>query len=230
MFPYALRYVVCLVLVAELSGCSAVRPSAEVPLGPLFQPTSDDLPRLAHLARELDAKERTCLKAANCEQVSFARALVNLFKDREAAGASFHRVIEYSPSSPLAGTSRLWLRLIERDEEGAAPDQASSNPGIEILSQFLREWMELRLTEPVDAHRTAPPPAMAHEPSLSQGQPFDQSRVIQGMQRQLRERDRQISVLRSQLDALKFIEQDQDQRRKVKPPASLRTSEHFPER
>jgi TolA-binding protein len=69
------------------------------------------------------------------------------------------------------------------------------------------------------------------------GQPStDQSRVIlgmekqlQGMEKQLRERDRQIAILRSQLEALKFIDQDHAER-KVRPPASLRATEHFSER
>jgi hypothetical protein len=228
MFLHALSYVLCLVLVTVLSGCTTVRPSAGVTSGPLFVPTSEDLPRLALLARDLDAKTGGCLKAATCEHIAFARALASLFESRETAGASFRLVIEYNPSSPLADTSRLWLRLIEHEPHNG-PDQAPSDPRIDILGRFVREWMERELTERVEFHRAAAPPPSAER--MSQEQPIDQSRAMQGMQRQLRERDRQIALLRSQLDALKFIDQDNaDQRRKVKPPASMRTLEHYPQR
>jgi|SRR5215831_5640241 len=43
-----------------------------------------------------------------------------------------------------------------------------------------------------------------------------------GDPKQVRDRDRQIAILRSQLEALKLIdEDDQEKQRKVKPPASL---------
>jgi septal ring factor EnvC (AmiA/AmiB activator) len=62
--------------------------------------------------------------------------------------------------------------------------------------------------------------------TLIQAQPVEQPRVLQGLQKQVRERDHQIAVLRAQLEALKAIDQDHaDQQRQIKPPASLRLAE-----
>ena len=48
------------------------------------------------------------------------------------------------------------------------------------------------------------------------------SRVVQSLQRQVRERDKRIAELESQLDALKVIDQDMEQRRKSsRSPAAL---------
>ncbi len=48
------------------------------------------------------------------------------------------------------------------------------------------------------------------------------SRVVQSLQRQIREREKRIVELESQLDALKVIDEDMEQRRKFnRPPATL---------
>jgi hypothetical protein len=54
---------------------------------------------------------------------------------------------------------------------------------------------------------------------------IDQSRVVSTLQRKLRERDHQLSVLRAQLEALKAIDEDQPHR--VKVPASLLPVENY---
>ncbi len=49
-----------------------------------------------------------------------------------------------------------------------------------------------------------------------------ESDLVQSLQRQVRERDRRIAELTSQLEALKVIDQEVDERRKsIKPPATL---------
>ena len=48
------------------------------------------------------------------------------------------------------------------------------------------------------------------------------SGVVQSLQRQIKERDKYIAELESQLDALKVIDQDIEKRRKFsRPPATL---------
>lgn len=48
------------------------------------------------------------------------------------------------------------------------------------------------------------------------------SSVVQSLQRQIREREKRIVELESQLDALKVIDEDMEQRRKSnRPPATL---------
>jgi hypothetical protein len=153
--------------------------------------------------------------------VSFDRALVSLFENREAARASFHQVIEHNPSSPLAKPSQLWLRLMENEE--AAAIEGDSNPSTGILAHFLRFWMERQLT-------ARPTPEKLEALSISEDAFKEQSQVVhgvvQGYDKQLRERDRQIADLLAQLEALKSIDQEHTaKQRKVKPPASLRMAE-----
>ena len=50
----------------------------------------------------------------------------------------------------------------------------------------------------------------------------DVSGKVQSLQKQIRERDKRIEELESQLDALKLIEQDLEKQRKpIRPPATL---------
>lgn len=57
-------------------------------------------------------------------------------------------------------------------------------------------------------------------------QAADMSVKVQTLQKQLRERDKRIQELESQLDALKLIEQDfENQRKPIRPPATLKPIE-----
>lgn len=196
-------------ILGSLVGCRGLTSPTSSLSTPLFVPTSVDVPRLAKLVHELDRKALLCVEAANCEQVSFERALVSLFENREAARASFRHVIEHNQASPLAYSSQLWLQLIETHE---------STPLTEIAAQFVREWMEGQLSD-----RSFQKPAAS---STVQEHFGEQSRVLQALQRQVRDRDRQLADLRGQLEALRAIDQEHaEKQRKVKAPASFRMAE-----
>ena len=66
--------------------------------------------------------------ASNGEQVTFARALVSLFESREAALASFHRVIERNPDGPLVSSSHLWLQIIDYRHGSPPATETGSDP------------------------------------------------------------------------------------------------------
>lgn len=52
--------------------------------------------------------------------------------------------------------------------------------------------------------------------------PVEQSGVVESLQKQIRERDKRIEELESQLNALKVIDQDVEKlRRSARPPATL---------
>jgi hypothetical protein len=89
--------------------------------------------------------------------------------------------------SPLARSSQLWLSVVDHDEmdadDSSMRDIAAFVPGIEH-----------RLTEPANLEKLVLP-ATVHDPAV------EQARVVHGMLRQLRERERQIEVLRGQLQA-----------------------------
>jgi hypothetical protein len=196
-------------------GCSPVTPSGSPLSAPFFLPTSEDTTRLATLTHELDTRALQCADASTCEQVHFARALVSLFEHKEAARASFLRVIDDNPSSSLAASSKLWLRLIGEDKTSVTPTEEQRSPLIEITAQLVRDWMERQLAEYTNSGKTG---------ALTNTEDFkaDQLRVVQVLQKQVRERDRRIAVLRSQLAALKVIDQDHEERKRtLKTPATL---------
>lgn len=204
-------------VLGALVGCSAVAPSVATISAPVFLPTSEDVPRLAVLTHELDRKALQCVDAGNCEQVFFSRAMASLFENREAARTSFRHVIEHNPASPLSISSEMWLRLLGDDENRDV--SLSSGPLSDLLAQFVREWVERQLSE-----RTT----SATSSGSIQEHPIEQSRFVQGLHKQVRDRDRQIAILSGQLEALKLIDEDhQDKARKVKPPASLKAAEQY---
>lgn len=218
-FPFWLWILGVLWIFGTVLGCTGVTPSAPLISAPFFIPTSEDTIRAATLSHELDSKALRCIELANCEQVYFERALVSLFENQEAARTSFHHVVDHNAASPLASSSQLWLRLIGDEEDGAKVIERSS-PSIDLLAQFVRDRMERQVTEARNDDN-------ASELGTIHNALAEQSRLLQAIQKQVRNRDRRIAILRSQLEALKLIDEEgQDKQRKIKPPASLRPAEY----
>ena len=193
-------------------GC-ATNPSSTVKTAaPFFQPTSEDSTQLTALASELDTLAMDCAAEGTCEdRVHFARALVSLFENREAARASFEQVISLHQSSPLAASSALWLQLLNTDGR-----MALQNPQqrllMDLTAQSVREWVARQ-----GSSRTSPLKAGSIKAAN-----------VHALHKQVQDRDRHIAELRAQLEALKVIDQDQQERhRKMRPPASVRSKEEI---
>ena len=119
-------------------------------------------------------------------------------------------MISGNPSSPLATSGTLWLQLLGNDEA-----QWTNEPQRKAFSQLVRDWVDRQLAE----HRQE-----ATRNDLPRADVLtDQSRVVQTLHKQVRERDRSIAELRSQLDALKVIDRDTEDKknRRIRPPASF---------
>jgi hypothetical protein len=70
----------------------------------------------------------------------------------------------------------------------------------------------------LNACGTAPASSVEHK----SGRAPDESGLVQSLHRQIRERDKRIEELESQLNALKVIDQDIEKRRRPsRPPATL---------
>ena len=70
----------------------------------------------------------------------------------------------------------------------------------------------------LSACRTAPTTAVEHKTDPAS----EESGLVQSLQRQIRERDKRIEDLESQLNALKVIDQDLEKRRRpARSPATL---------
>jgi len=202
----SLGLAVSLLLLGPLGGCGTLSTPVSSPSSaPFFTPTPEERVNLALRASELDAVAAECAAEHSCEeQVHFSRGLVGLFENREAAQACFEKVIALNPTSALANSSALWLQLLRDD----AHLLIASNR--QLLMDFTSHWLRYGMTRPMAG---APP----HElmPSVARAD------LVQALHLQVRERDRHIAQLRAQLDALKIITQEQDDRRKMRPPASL---------
>ena len=200
---------VLLLFFGSLWGCATVSAPVSAPSAPFFIPTSEERATLALRATELDAVAAKCAADNSCdEEMHFSRALISLFENREAARASFEQVITRHPSSPLAATSALWLQLLQDERISSTPNDPQRQILIDLSAQWVREWMERRLAVAAGTSRNGAP-----------GKPV----ATKVLQKQLDERKRRINELRSQLDTLKLIDQDQQSRyRRVRPPASLK--------
>jgi hypothetical protein len=159
------------------------------------------------LASELDTAALECALAETCpDDVHFARALVSLFENRDAARASFEHVMTFHPSSPLAAPSALWLQLLRDDGIAAISTDPQPRMLVELSAHWAREWIGRRLTASARSEKKA-----------ALGTPV----AMQAFQKQLQQKDRRIAELRFQLNALKLIDQDQaDRLRKVRTPTT----------
>ena len=141
--------------------------------------------------------------------------MVSLFENQESARASFRRVVQSNPSSPLAASSLLWLQLI--GNEGTAPISAEEHPHPlhAIAAHFVLDWVERQLADRANVLKPEKLPN-------AQGAMAEQSRALRMLQKQIRERDRRIAILQSQLEALKVIDRDHEERKRtLKMPATL---------
>ncbi|HKY72573.1 MAG TPA: hypothetical protein VJL88_11700 [Nitrospira sp.] len=175
---------------------------------PFFQPTAEDTAQLATLASDLDSLAMECGEESTCEdQVHFARAFVSLFENREAARVSFEQVISLHPSSLLAASSALWLQVLQKEGLTVSSKDPQQRLLIDTTAQSIREWLSRQgITGRTSQPRTVPKAA-----------------TVQTLYKQVQDRDRRIAELRSQLDALKLIDQDQqDRQRKMRTPPDLR--------
>jgi hypothetical protein len=198
-------------VVLALWGCATdLSPTVHTP-APFFQPTSEDNTQLAALASELDTLALDCAAEGTCEdRVHFARGLVSLFENREAARASFEQVISLHPSSALAGSSALWLELLQTDGRMASQDNPQQRLLMNLTAQSVRDWVARQ--------------------GISRTSPFKAGSIkaatVHALHKQVQDRDRHIAELRAQLEALKVIDQDQQERhRKMRTPASVRSKE-----
>jgi len=203
---------VSLILLAGSWGCAmAPLPSSlpPPPSAPFFRPTSEDTVPLAALASELDVMTTECASAEACDdQVHFSRAIVNLFENREAARGAFQQVITLHPSSPFAASSALWLQVLKEEDELSSP---SDDPYRRILKEMTVRWARESVARQLSLRAPSAKPVGTLRPSH-----------LEAIYKQVRERDRRIAELRAQLDALRVIDQEQQNRHQNRRPPVLR--------
>ena len=208
MFARPVRISCGLLLLASLCACMTASPGAPRSSAPFFQPPVEDSVQLATLASGLDTLALECAADSSCEdRIHFARALVSLFENREAARASFEQVMSLHPSSPFAASSTLWLQLLNSDTEPGSSADPQQRILMDLTAQSVREWLT---RGGIDLRKE----------TKTEGRP--NPGLVQALSRQVQERERHIAELRAQLEALKVIDEDHQKRqRKMRAPASL---------
>jgi hypothetical protein len=224
-----------------LEGCASWSTVPPMPQ-PYFVVNQAEARSFHTLAKKQDALAAKCAEHDSCDHVYFTRALIGLYESRETASKYFEKVLAVAPKGQLAGSSRLWLLLLQ---EYPAPNERSwmasvmiapaISDGQVVLGQTSdrlvrdlldREMMiqQLRTMKEADAQaidqlqrdlaeRERRADMLAGKRDQSKA-PVD-SATVQSLQKQLSERDKKIDELSSQLEALKRI--DQEMREKVRP-------------
>jgi hypothetical protein len=208
MIPSSIPTSLLILLLASGWGCAHVAAVGPPTAAPFFQLASEDRAQLATIASELDTLASECAAEGVCEdRVHFARALVSLFENREAARASFEQVVNLYPSSLVAASSALWLQLLRNDNLAVPSDTPQQRILLDLTAQSVREWLARQSVGP-----------------RSQTKPggFPKAGIVQALSKQVQEREKRIAELRAQLDALKLIDQEQqDRHRKMRAPISV---------
>lgn len=189
-----LRHGFWLLMAGMLWGCamvSAPAPGSE----PLFQADATDAVILQTVHREQEARLSTCTQNQSCDQVHFTRAMIALFKNREAAAASFQQAIAVAPKGPFADSSARWIRfLADRTVHPTSADEP--NGALAVMKGLVRTWLGQQRA--AHASLTLRTGETLKNPGLA----------VHTLRQRIRSRDKRIAELTDQLNALKQIDSD----------------------
>ncbi len=172
-------------------GCASISPN---PTAPLFVADSEDLKRNHALSQRQDILFPKCEKAHACAHVNFTKGLLALFENRTMALTNFEKVLDLVPNSRLALSSQLWISLIKSHQSPSAWNQFIENFRVsrdedKVLTlatkQLVRDLLEREMIIQ----------QLMHMKELD-------SATLQALQRELRQRGREVEKLTTQMDAL----------------------------
>jgi len=223
-----------------LAGCATLMPPS--PYAPFLHADPTDAPLIEALAHEQFSRVESCPTRNSCPQDHYTQGLIALFHSRERAVASFHQVISEAPNTHFATKSTSWIEVM----------QASAGVP-KVTEDFIWETLERELDGANERVRTLfserakrmgeepERPLMTRQESTPEPKDKDlgmlerdkDQATIHALQKRLRERerslterDRQIEIMASQLDAMKRIDQDsRDRQRPPKRPTAMAAPE-----
>jgi hypothetical protein len=233
-------------LAAAHWGCSTLPAPAN---GPYFTPDAADGKMLQSVVKKQDALISKCGAKPTCDHAYFTRALAALYEDQAMALRNFEKVIAVAPKSQLAGSSKLWIQVLQNGNMPAhrtwiravmdgpalsrstlALNQAAERAVHDLLDrelviQHLRSIQEAETQSVESLHRELQEQEKKVEALSSKR---DTTKVsgdpgaVQSLQRQLSDRDRKIEELTGQLEALKRIDQEMREKiRPIRPPSNV---------
>jgi hypothetical protein len=224
----------CVLGLGVLSGCASLLPPS--PLAPVLLADSADVTLIEALAHEQYTRVESCDARKSCPQDHYVRGLIALFQSRERAVASFQQVKSMAPNSRFATVSTSWIDLLQTSGSGFSFLTVQSAGVPKVTEDFVWEALEREFDEANEnvrrlfSDRAKRVGALTdRRPVTSQDQATspkdtDQATIhtlyrrLHERERTIAERDQQIHVMTSQLDALKRIEEDtRDRRRPLRP-------------
>ena len=191
-----LRYGSGLLVTGMLWGCAMVNGTAPSSPAPLFQADADDTVTLQAVHREQEALLSTCTQHQSCDQVHFTRAMIALFKNGEAAAASFQQAIAAAPNGPFADPSALWIRFLTNRNSYPASTNEPTGALLDVMKGTVRAWLGRQRPAGETAKNATGETAKIPDPT------------VHNLQLQVRTRDKRIAELTDQLEALKQIDLD----------------------
>jgi hypothetical protein len=183
-----------------------VNGTAPLSSAPLFKEDAADRVLLQAVHREQEALLSTCTQTQSCDQVHFTRAMVALFKNGEAAVASFQQAIAVAPNGPFADSSAVWIRFLANRTSHPASAGRPNGPLLEVMKGLVRTWL--------GQQRTASAPATLRAVETAKSPEL----AVPTLQRRIRDRDKRIAELTDQLSALKQIDLDAHEISKLSLP------------
>jgi hypothetical protein len=239
--------IACVVGFGILAGCASLLPPS--PLAPLFITNSADAKLIEALAHEQYTRVEQCHERKSCPQENYTRALIALFQSRERALAAFQQVQAVAPNSRLAVSSASWMNLLQANSGSLSSLNIQNAGWAPVMEDFVWEVLERELADANDNVRhvfndrakrvgnMTNRPALTKHDRMTIPRDTDQKptaretdpETVQALQRQLQERERmlaerdyRLAVMSNQLNDLKRIDQDsQERRRSVRPSATI---------
>ncbi len=229
-----------------LAGCATIMPPS--PYAPFLHADSTDATLIEALAHEQFSRVESCPTRKSCPQDHYTQGLIALFQSRERAVASFQQVRSEAPNTRLAAMSTSWIDLMQASDSGLNFLTIQSAGVPKVTEDFIWETLERELdganervrslfsdrakrVGEVPGRRLITRQEQTTEPKDKDLAVLERDKdqaTIQALQKRLRERerslterDRQIEIMASQLDAMKRIDQDTRDRRQPKRPAAM---------
>lgn len=152
-------------------------------------------PAELHWLHELSEKQerliRTCPASPECEGALYTHAVIALFENGANAASELKGVVTHAPSSPFAAAGARWLQVLEMGFPSSSREHAMR---AYLSQQVLGELM----SAPTVTVQTRSPHA---GPSSSFGAPSP------ALQQRVKDQERHIAELTTQLQMLKRIDQ-----------------------
>jgi hypothetical protein len=174
-----------------------------------------DVQLIVALTQEQDMRVENCQTRRSCPQDHYLQGILALFHSRERALAAFQQVTSEAPHSRVALWSISWMDMLQTSAEAS---KVTEDFVWEVVARELYEADETvrrlfterdqRVGGLTDRRPAISPDQTAIPKDKDKATTHALHRRLHERERIIAERDQQIAVLSSQLDALKRIDQD----------------------